>query len=91
MSLRLADFSAVWDWVLKLIEGNYKVTLQYDSYNDCHACYVFPVGDEHTNAGHILSNRGSSPSAALRGAVYRHFAVFDEVWGHRDRSVIDDD
>lgn len=91
MKSRLSTLTEMNEWLLRLIEQDYKVTLAWDNYNDAYACFVYPVGDEHPNAGHILSNRGSSPISALRGAIYRHFVVFDAVWGNRNHSPIDDD
>lgn len=91
MRARFAENSSVNDALLTLIEQGYKVTLSWDKFSKCFACYVFPVGDEHANSGHILSNRGASPFAALKGAVYRHFVVFDGDWGNREAQVVDED
>ena len=91
MVSRFPDPGEVFSWLHRLIESGYKVTQQWSSYEKCHACYIFPVGDEHANAGHILSNRGSTPYHALRGALYRHFVVFEENWGNREAQGIDED
>ena len=85
------DADAIFDGALKLVEGGYKVTLRYDDYNKCHAAYVFAESEEHANGGMCLTSRGGSPLTALRGAVYRHFILFDEAWGNRERQVIDAD
>jgi len=91
MKSRLSTLTEMNEWLLRMLEQDYKVTLAWDSYNEAYATFVYPVGEEHPNNGHVLSNRGSSPVSALRGALYRHFVVFDGTWGNRDRSPIDDD
>ena len=74
-----------------LVETGYKVTFSADTYNECFSCYIIPVGDEHPNKGHILSARGSDVLKALRGAMYRHYALFDGVWTDHERQTIDPD
>jgi len=78
------------DWQ-NLLDSHYKVTVAEDLYNKCYSCYVIPVGDEHPNAGFILSARGSDFMKAVRGALYRHYALFDGVWADHDRQVVDND
>lgn len=91
MKKLMPNADTILDGLLKLIESGYKASFSYDSYNSCHAVYVIPANEENGNSGYILSARSGSPMGALRGALYRHFVLFDEQWGDRDRQVIDEE
>lgn len=67
--------------MLRLAEAGYKITFRDDDYNSCKACWLIPTGDNHDNAGMILSGRGSTPLKALKQAMYIHYQVFDGQWG----------
>lgn len=91
MRARFSTEAELFELLSKLIEGNYKLTLAWDNYSGGFAAYMFPVGDEHANAGHILTNRGASVFATVRGILYRHFVVFDQTWGNREAQGMDED
>jgi len=86
-----ADHEKLLDDWQNLLESGYKVTVSQDTYNDCFSAYVIPVGEEHPNKGHILSARGSDFLKAVRGALYRHYVLFDAVWTDHARQTIDSD
>jgi len=74
-----------------LVDDGYKYTVSIDKYNKCYSCYVFPIAEDNPNHGAILTSRGNSVYSALRGAVYRHFAVYDRLWGQWSKEVIDEE
>lgn len=79
---------------LKLTESGYRISLKWDTFNECHACYLQSIEETGTNAGAILTGRGSTPLKALRQALFKHYVVLREDWGShrksRQREVIDD-
>ncbi len=64
----------------KLNEVGYKVTFRWDDFNECYACWFLPPKDHRDNAGLILTGRGSSALKAFKQALYKHTALFDEIW-----------
>lgn len=79
--------------LIRLTEENMKVTLAYDDFNECYSCFLIPKGDDHRNAGCILSGRGSTPIKALKQAAYMHWQIFDGDWSDArrpSREEIDD-
>lgn len=64
--------------LLRVIERDMKVTLSYDNFNECFACFLVPVG-ENPNKGLILSGRGSTPLKAFKQALYID-SLFEGVW-----------
>lgn len=91
MKARFPDWDAVNEFLIKGIESGYKFTLSYDNRNKCYSAYLIQTDPSGTNFGCILSCRGSSPFSALRGIGYRHYVIFDTVWGERAATNIDDD
>lgn len=92
MKALYSEGSRLWDDLERLLDSGYKVTLTADSYNDCMACYLIPKGDEHINADLILTARGSDWTKALRGALFRHFVLFQgDKWTNHEKQVIDGD
>jgi hypothetical protein len=68
-----------------LNDDGYKVSFNYDDYNDCYGCFITPGKGNTTNAGFILTGRGSSPWKAFRQAAYVHVVLFEKDWsGWRD-------
>lgn len=61
-------------------EADYKVTLSFDDYSSSYAAFITPKGEKHSNAGYILTGRGSSPHKALKQAYYIHSSVFGGDW-----------
>jgi len=87
----LFSFDEIDSQMLKLLEEDYKITFRPDTFNKCHACWLIPAGDKHSNAGMILSGRGSTPLKALKQALYIHYQIFDGEWGAwRDTSKGED-
>lgn len=75
-----------WDAMLKLASEGYKVTFRDDERNNCAACWIVsPPGHKH-NPNMILPGRGSSPFKAFKQACYKHWSLFDGLWGEYIRS-----
>lgn len=89
MKKSLPDAVEVMNWVHKMCEEGYRFTLRWDDWTECHSCFVYP-DDDGANAGLVLTGRGTDTFSALRGAVYRHFNIFDGHWGDRDHVAVDD-
>lgn len=78
----------------RLLEAGYKITMRFDTRNNCPACWIIgPVGD-HRNANMILPGRGSTGQKAFKQALFKHFQLFSEEWptpmSKRDAEEIDD-
>jgi hypothetical protein len=55
--------------------------MSWDERNQCYACFMYPVAESNTNWGMTNTGRGSTPLKAVRQVLYKHFVVFDQVWG----------
>lgn len=91
MKARFSTDAELFELAGKALEADYKITVAMDKYSGGFAAYMFPVGEEHLNAGHILTNRGASYFSAMRGLLYRHYVVFDQTWGNREAQGMDED
>lgn len=81
------------DALLKLTEEDLKVTISYDGYNECYACFLIPKNPSDPNFGAILSGRGSTPAKSVKQACYIHWQIFDRNWSDgrlSKREAIDD-
>jgi len=80
--------------LINLNDAGYKVSLNYDEYNDAYACFITPGKNHPTNSGFILTGRGSTPLKALKQAAYVHHVLFDGDWSAwrdtRRNDIIDD-
>ena len=76
--------------LLRLTEEGMKVTIAYDDFNECYSCYLIPKSPDHTNAGCILSGRGSTPIKAVKQAAYIHWNIFDGNWSDARQSRRDE-
>lgn len=77
----------------RLTEEDMKVTISYDSYNECYSCFLIPKNPESVNYGAILSGRGSTPIKAVKQAAYLHWQIFEGNWSDgrlSKKEVIDD-
>lgn len=68
------------DALFKLTEAYYKVTMRFDEYHHMFGCWLMPPKTDSSNAGLILTGRGSTPLKALKQALYKHYVLFQEVW-----------
>lgn len=74
------DESAVFDGIHKLVEKGYKVTVRWDTRNQCAACWVI-ASEDSDNKGAVLPARGSTAWKAVKQALFKHHILFDEIWG----------
>lgn len=81
----------IMDGLLKILESGYKMTLSWDARSNSYAAYIIPKDPKGDNGGKILSTRSASPLSAIRGAIFRHYYVFDGHWGDRVSREIDED
>lgn len=81
----------IWTGYLRLVEEGYKVQVTWEKRGKCHACYVFQTDPDGPNNKAGLSVRGASPRAAIRGALFRHYYVFEGDWGAREGMEFDAD
>lgn len=76
----------------RIIDSGYKITLSADTYNECFACYIIPKDEKNPNFGMILTARGSDIWKAARGALFRHYVLFQgDKWTDHEKQVIDSD
>jgi len=67
-----------------------KISLSYDEKNECYACFLIPVGDDHINAGCILTARSDEAWKAVFAAWYKHERVLKKDWRPRGGKKADD-
>lgn len=81
-TLKKAEFTLdhVEDCLVKLNEAGYKVSFNFDSFNDCYGCFIMPATEKSPNAGYILPGRGSTPIKALKQAYYKHSVLLEGDW-----------
>jgi len=65
------------DALLKACEAGYKVSVQFDDYNECYACFVTQRDKKGANFGYILTGRGSTPVKAIKQALYIGFYLMN--------------
>lgn len=69
------------DCCLKFVEGGYRYSVKWDDYTQSFACFAQSDGSRPDNSGLLLTGRGSTPSKAVKQAMFKHFVVFDLDWG----------
>lgn len=68
------------------------ISVKFDQRNDCWGCWVRPAPGS-ANDGYILAGRGSTPSKAIKQALYIHNVILEQQWGAdqgQKRTAIDD-
>lgn len=90
MKSEFKDWKAVAPLLEEMVGEGYKISLTYDSFNGCLACFITPHQNDVQNLGCVLAGRGKSVFSALRGALYRHVFVFEKVWRETSARPIDD-
>jgi len=77
-----------------LVEAGYKITFRHDDRNNCSACWIIGDAQHKINGNMILPGRGSTPFKAFKQACFKHWKLFDTVWGEyvrkRETEEIDD-
>lgn len=68
------------DHELKTIQAGHKITTSYDNYGDCYSTSIVPTQDNKTNAGYILTGKGSTPFKSRKQALYIHLWIFSQDW-----------
>jgi len=63
--------------VLRVVEAGYKVSMQEDTYNKCYSCFVTQREKDGDNFGYILTGRGSTPSKAVKQALWIGFHILE--------------
>lgn len=78
----------------KLVQASYKITFRFDERNNCPACWIIAEKENVMNPNMILSGRGSTPIKAFKQACFKHFILFEGVWGEyvrkKETEEIDD-
>lgn len=84
------------DWdsaLLRMEDEGYQLTLKFDAWSKAYACFISDAQGRTQNKNCILSGRGSTPTKALRQALFKHGLAPDGVWFSLEApgsSVIDD-
>lgn len=86
---RVASGWDIFEVINLLIQAGYKISITWDDYTNSPACFFFPKEPTNPNFGAILSGRVRTAQGALYEAAYKHFYVFDTVWG-RSTAKTDD-
>jgi hypothetical protein len=64
----------------RIANSGYKVSISWDDYGSCFACFWTQKDPKHENAGFVLTARGSTSLKAFKQAMYLHFQIFDGSW-----------
>jgi len=84
------DWKAIAPLMEEMVGDGYKLSISYDAFNSCLACFVTPGPNDVQNLGCVLAGRGKSVFSAVRGAIYRHVFIFEKVWRETSARPIDD-
>lgn len=68
------------DLMVKLTQGNYKITTSYDAYSESYQAFLIPTKDNPQHQGFILAGRGSTPIKAFKQACWIHYKLLKEDW-----------
>lgn len=68
----------------KLVEDGYRVTMKWDGFGNCPACWLQPIDAKNVNYGVILTGRGKTATNALIEVSFKHYMVFEGAWPARD-------
>ena len=68
------------DGLSLLIQEGYKATFSWDAYRSCFTASLIPTSDAKSNAGYILSGKGSTPLKAVKQALFVHYKIMDGEW-----------
>lgn len=66
--------------VLALTSDGYKITLNFDAYNECFQATLTAVSTGNSNDGFAVSGRGSDAVKAFKQLLYIHFEVCEGDW-----------
>jgi len=82
------------DLVSAAIDDGYRFSLKWDDYSECYGVFMQPVVPEGSNAGLILTGRGSTVGKSIKQVLYKHHTCLAGDWSEyaerRGRDVIDD-
>lgn len=67
-------------FMVVLVENGYRISLRWDDFTNSPAAWVFPPDDHETDAGLIMSGRGSSAFTALAEACYKIYVMSGQPW-----------
>lgn len=88
------DLSGLDDMLLKLLETDIRVTMSYDSYNQCYSATLAHTDDKHPDFLYLLSGKGSTPLKSVKQVLYIHEILLEHNWAafslSRQREEIDD-
>lgn len=74
-------YEATLDGLDRMIRDGYKISVSYDSYNDCIGVFATQKQEDHPSFGLCLSARGPGLLDAWKVLVFKHFQILDGVWG----------
>lgn len=83
-SWRASGTFDLFDGVQTMLEEGYRLSLKFDAYNECMACFVSHTDPEHENFGLILVGRGKFGESAMVEALYKHLHLCDTHWPDPD-------
>lgn len=87
-------FDELDDALSNIVSAGYRVSTKWDDYGNCYGCFVQTYDEKDANFGCILTGRGSTAAKAVKQALFKHFVIFDLLWGAwletRENPEIDD-
>lgn len=63
-----------------LLDNGYSVSVKWDTFNDCYACFITAPKSNDSPQSVILTGRGKSAVSAALGALFRHYHIFEGTW-----------
>lgn len=75
--------------VLGIVDGGMKLSMSFDSYNDCYSASITRQPEDPKDPVEVLVGRGSSPLGALYGTLFRHYILFEGSWDFEETRQTD--
>jgi len=78
------------DILTEMLADGLSIKIAHDERNDCVSVFLLPVGDEHVNAGCIMTARSDEPWKAVFAAWFKHKRILKGDWRPRGGKKDDD-
>jgi hypothetical protein len=69
-----------WDWVADLVDAGYKLSFDYDSYNQGFKASLYANAKKLSWAGYTMTAWAGDVQTAMKLICYKHFMLANQDW-----------